>query len=135
MNELTLTPESIQALADNPEAVAKWCTALRGGKWVQHREDMCVADIPNSACCLHVLEMEVGGMEWDEGLNKGIPSDITNTPVSFNGIDAEDIKAVLSDPEFSIGTFVPSEWNDDLLLTFDQIATLLETGSVEWDDE
>jgi len=135
MNKLVLTPNSAQALADNPEVVAKWCKGLRSGKWKQVHDAMCSLSTANSACCLHVLEMEVVGRGWEEGLNKHVPSDITDTPVSFSGIDAEDIKAIHSDSEYSGGIFTPVEWNDELLLTFDQIAYLLETGSVEWEDE
>jgi hypothetical protein len=132
MNKLTLTPESEQALRNNPIDTATWVKGLRSGNYVQNRGGMCDIDIPNSACCLHVLEMDAGGKAWEDGANSWgsleLPSEMVGESVMFDDFLAEDIKAVVN-----LGRKEsPAQWNDDLKLTFNQIATLLETGSVEY---
>ena len=138
-NKLTLTDSSKQILKDNPEFTSKWVAGLRSDKYTQYRGGMCDPNVPNSACCLHVMEMECFDNSWESGF-KGeyagdLPSDlgkgnygVLKVNTSFTDFQPEDLQASFDNG----GEQMPSIWNDHYKLSFLQIADLLESGEVEF---
>lgn len=139
MNKVVLTKESKAALSANKEFTDKWVAGLRSGKYTQIRHSMVVHDVPNSACCLMVMEMECNGRSREGFPVAGLPSDLakpyTLTSVPDCLLLPEDIQAeVWTEDGWQTATmFKPAEWNDILELSFEQIATLLETGELEYE--
>lgn len=132
----------------NKEVTTKWIAGLRSGKWVQTTSAMTNIEIPNSACCLMVLEGECNNKVVADFIYAkeiaGIPKPMTmpNGRTDYlvfkhaNG-DAklpQDIPALLHSPNLkSTGDLIyPAGWNDNLCLTFEQIADLLEFGQIEF---
>lgn len=135
MPKLTLTEESKTKLKENQEFTDKWIAGLRSGKWMQCREMMVYPEIPNSCCCLMVAEIECNGAKWEDGIrfdkdagelcNSGwdVPSDMASPSVWTEGLVAIN--------EYG-RTYQVVDWNDDLVLSFNKIADLLENGEVEY---
>jgi hypothetical protein len=147
MNKLTLLECTVKDLNTHPVEKAKWIAALRSEEYHQAFGNMCDPSLPNSACCLHVLEMEVGNKAWESGIDKQLPNEITNEnntslaheeqayvidAVRFNETLAQDIKAAYEGQDYGAPIMKPSGWNDTVGLSFNQIADLLEYGVVEW---
>lgn len=126
--KLELTEPSKQKIKENPEFMQKWIAGLRSGKYPQARGAMVDADVPNSACCLMVMEMECNGRDWEDGLDKCLPS-------TLEGGITWPQELGLADERLLGGFTRVAHWNDNLEFTFDQIATLLETGSLEVEDD
>lgn len=140
--KLTLTDESQAILRDHPEFTAKWISGLRSGKYTQQKFQMCDPGAPNSACCLHVMEIECDGKKWEEGYTFGldglplayeVPCCLVDPLTLTGGFLPEDLSAMHEDEDIYHGIFKPQDWNDDLGLTFDQISDLLEHGTVEYE--
>lgn len=140
---LQLDDESMEAVFTEVEKTQTWIDNLRSGKYKQIQEQMCYTDIPNSACCLNVLECSVKGLKWNYFQNALMPSDKNDqlfnsfSAERFNGILAEKLHSTVvysDDPEIEEGEeLYPVQWNDDLMLTFNQIADLLEKGWIQVD--
>lgn len=145
MNRIVLTEESKAVLAANQEFTDKWIAGLRSGKYVQIQESMIEPDIPKSACCLMVMEMECNDRSWmdvadfnERNIFAEMATDLPD-PYKFKVIVndlyyPEDLQARVylgGDYDAIIGG--PVEWNDGLNLSFKQIATLLETGELEYE--
>lgn len=138
-SKLVLTEESKAALESDIATRDKWAAALRSGKYTQNWGSMCDPNVPNSACCLHVLEVECNGLSWEAGSHIGYPSSVyergfsQGSPVHFSGLLAEKLTAI----DGGYGCYLPvkpDQWNDALGLTFNQIADLLEHGEVEFEE-
>ena len=123
MNKLKLTEKSKNKIQQNQEFVNKWIKGLRSGAYAQIQSMMCRENTPNSACCLHVMEMECNGRDWEEGIGKIYPSRMYGGVTWPEELKAEDVSGNL---------LYPVNWNDSLSLTFNQIADLLETGEILW---
>jgi hypothetical protein len=147
MHKLTLKKGSKEALSKHPIEKAKWLAGLRSDTYKQVTGGMCDPLIPNSACCLHVLEMEVNNRSWESGINNQLPSNmnvfreeqetlIPPSPVKFSGVLAQELKAIHTISHADVTEHLqckrPAEWNDEFKLTFNQIADLLEYGEVEF---
>lgn len=147
MNTLMLKPEHFQILQFNKEIVEQWIAALRSGKWVQITGAMTDPSIPNSACCLmvaeaacnhKVVENYYSRFENQSGYDvAGLPSSRIN-PLRLNVPDnvsstlPENLEATFTN-QITASGYTPSQWNDSLKLSFEQIATLLETGSITFE--
>lgn len=111
-------------LIGTPEQLKIWIKALRYGKYKQCKGDMARKEVPNSACCLHVAAVEVDGAEYNKGFGAGLP-----TPTDRFAYRAS-TTTLASSPDESL-ELLPDVLNDDLGLTFSQIADLLEGKTVE----
>jgi hypothetical protein len=147
MNTLMLKPEHLKILQFNKEIVDKWVAALRSNKWVQHTGAMTDPSIPNSACCLMVAEAECNNKTVEDYYSKfenqfGYQIDALPTskesPLYLKIPDSDDfwfpesLEAKFVNQISGTG-YTPAQWNDSLKLSFEQIATLLETGSVTFE--
>lgn len=129
MPTLTLIPEHKELLERHPEFTRKWAEGLRSGKYTQYIGGMCDEDIPQSACCLHVMEMECNGSRWEDGIERVTPSQFSDFRIERTL--PEDLIATLSD---GMGRYTPDLWNDYLEISFNQIADLLENGEVTYEE-
>lgn len=149
MNTLKLTEGTKELLDRHPKFTVNWIEGLRSGDYIQVQHSMYDVNIDGSACCLQVMEeccnnldrdIEIQRAE-DEGHDLHLPSClylIDKKPVTLDDeLPEELIKAVLTS-EDALGVreaiFLPAEWNDDLNLTFEQIADLLDNGEIEIED-
>lgn len=147
MNTLILKPEHFQILQFNKELVDKWVAALRSGKWVQITGAMTDPSIPNSACCLMVAEAECNNKTVENYYSRfenqsgydvaGLPSSRVNAfrlkvPDNVSSWLPENLEATYTN-QIAVSGYTPSQWNDSLKLSFERIATLLETGSITFE--
>lgn len=139
-HKLMLTEDSKQIIKEHQAEVDIWIKALRSGIYPQVRETMLHPKIPNSCCCLMVAEVACNGLVWGEWKSKRTEHCILQL---YEGIPLfpKDLIAGLEWPaslraKTAIGlTTSPDYWNDNLDLTFTQIADLLETGEVYYEYE
>ena len=145
MATLTLTDTSKEVLRKNPVTLSKWIVGLRSGKWIQTYGAMTEQDNPSCACCLMVLEAECNGKTTSDYVNttadglvyvQGMPSSRPNA-LKFTGEPDGFMPEFLTakyiyddDDKKSPITYSPMGWNDSLKLSFEQIADLLENGSI-----
>lgn len=122
---LTLTDESKHTLLKHPLGTKKWIEGMRSGRYTQTKGAMIDLSKEGSACCLMVACMVNDGLEWIEGHLGGKPSFIEGMPVWYQSLRAHH-------SEMS-GLPGPATWNDDIGLTFNQIADLLEFGVIEYE--
>lgn len=140
MDKLILSEESKAILQEHAEFTKKWIEGLRSGEYTQVQEAMVDPEIPSSACCLMVAEI-VNGRKWEDHKYAcnydedgecfevaALPSDLSSEIHWTENLYA----TYLSDE----GNYIkrkpsPPTWNDDIGLSFNQIADLLEYGEVE----
>ncbi len=133
---LKLDDKSKKTLKENQEFVDKWVVGLRSGKYTQVKEAMVYPDIPQSCCCLMVAEIEGNGKSWEDGINPGngytesypVPSQMPNGCPWLENLVATHPPTT----DFDRCEYQPYNWNDELELSFEDIATLLETGEVSY---
>lgn len=144
MIKFILTEYAKETISENKEFIEKWIKGLRSGKYTQTRGAMVDPDLPNSACCLMVMEMECNGRKWEEG-SYTVDEDevvegsewgtfVVRMPSEFsNGVRWPQIleATVYGCTSTLVGCASPHQWNDRYGLTFNQIADLLEHGEVE----
>ena len=136
MATLTLTDTSKEVLRKNPVTLSKWIVGLRSGKWIQTYGAMTEQDNPSCACCLMVLEAECNGKTTSDYINTTMPSsrpDALKFTGEHDGFMPEFLKAkyICDDDDKTLpATYFPMGWNDRLRLSFEQIADLLENGSI-----
>ena len=105
-----------------------WSAALRSGDYEQHRESMCDANNPKSACCLHVAAMVVDGVDWSSGVNL----------LSPQAIDSALFAQTAEDYGIGAAEFLDfALLNDHHGLTFPQIADYadgitVDTEAAKW---
>jgi hypothetical protein len=155
MDTLQITTEDWDLLQKNKPITDKWIAGLRSGKWIQTIGAMTSVDVPNSACCLMVVEAEcnnktvndyirIPNNELDVPTAAGLPSEEENPlQLQLHGLGfkyPQSLTAVFKCNsgierlrKFHNTSLAPSQWNDTLQLTFEEIATLLETGSLTKD--
>ena len=154
MDTLQIVAKDWEVLQQNKEIISKWIEGLRSGRWIQITGSMTNQNIPNSACCLMVLEGECNNKVTTDyvtvydseqlGSIAGLPSERGNPlELQLHGLNfkyPQNIHAIfkcnsgIEDlKKFHNTNLTPSQWNDSLELTFEEIATLLETGSLTKD--
>jgi hypothetical protein len=154
MDTLKIISTDWEVLKHNKAIIDKWIIGLRSGKWMQTTGNMTNPNVPNSACCLMVLEAECNNKvttnyvtvyNQDQlGSIAGLPTEREN-PLKLQlqgpGLKyPQNIYAIFKCnsgvkrlQQFDNSRLVPSQWNDVLGLSFEEIATLLETGSLTKD--
>ena len=139
MSKLEITPKWRERLAREPEKLKMWVEALRSDKYTQAWLKMTGGGM--SACCLCVLECEAHDLEPADYSKQAMPPIDRRGKlppgVKFDGVFASNIIAYdhsAHDYEAPAG-LCPAVWNDELGLSFHQIADLLETGEVEYEVE
>ncbi len=121
---LKLTERSKKEVKANRELIDTWIKGLRSGKYTQIQESMIDENIPNSSCCLMVMEMVCNGRGWEEGAGYELPTDLWDAvewPEALSACLADDVEMI---------EFTPSEWNDEFNASFEEIAELLDKGEV-----
>jgi hypothetical protein len=148
MKKLRLTGLTEKLLSDNPEFTFKWIEGLRSGKYTQIRQVMFHPEIPNSACCLQVMEECCNELDRDITIQRAEDLGVSlHLPTCLYLVDKRPLVLRESEPENDICAifydelgpleneeYTPVEWNDELKLTFYQIADLLEKGEVILED-
>ncbi len=119
------------------EDLDKWAGALRSGAYTQHHGEMCDPDEPNSACCLHVAGMAVDGTSWEEPLiiggdtvsirSKSFPSAVNRFAFEMSDVRIDGIQGSLPSESRLLFPYL----NDTLKVSFEDIATLIETGTLD----
>ena len=147
---LTIHPNHVEVLKENQEIVNKWIVGLRSGKYAQANGAMTDPNIVNSACCLMVLEAECNNkstsdytyVDSNNTVNSyGLTDDSAKCLQLLRANNASNLLPQALKAELSCGNQVlensttPSQWNDTLKLTFNQIADLLESGSINFEYE
>lgn len=145
---LTMYPSYVEVLKENQEITNKWITGLRSGKWIQTSGAMTNLDVVNSACCLMVLEAECNNKSVDDYMyvdehdlvrSYGLPADNSRClklrrTDSASTLLPQALKASLTCDDTVLESITtPSMWNDRYKLTFNQIADLLESGSINFE--
>ena len=115
----------------SPEELEAWVEGLRGGKYKQHTGSMCNVNDTSSACCLQVAAIVVDHRAWDDSVIDGDPA---YTPADLEQAApfarrAEELDAVVITETGWEFDFL--EMNDELGLSFDQIADIIEGKEVE----
>lgn len=109
--------------------LVKWIAALRSGKFKQRVGAMSYANIPTSACCLHVAACAVDGIDWMHGAGCAMPDDLEVAAPFALAVSniAFSVKDVGTGHSVSA---TPADLNDEYELSFLEIAELLEKGTL-----
>ena len=147
---LTMHPRYVEVLKENQEITNKWIVGLRSGKYTQANGAMTNPNIINSACCLMVLEAECNNKSISDytyvdsdniARSYGLPADGSKPLQLLRAYDVSNLLPQGLQAELSCGNQIiensttPSMWNDRFKLTFNQIADLLESGSINFEYE
>lgn len=145
MDTLQITTEDWDLLQKNKPITDKWIAGLRSGKWIQTTGAMTNPNVQHSACCLMVLEGECNNKVTTDYVKpyaiSGLPTEEKNPlQLQLHGLGfkyPQNLTAIFKCNSNIVRlqklhntNLIPSQWNDALQLTFEEIATLLETGSL-----
>lgn len=136
--ELKRLPDGTLFSAEDQPKVDEWIAGLRSGEFKQGRGAL-YRECNKTMCCMGVLEHVVNNVELIHLKYLGVPSEIQkkkeyHIPVKLRHGYAERLKAVWTITgmaETRAEPVTPDAWNDRLLMTFEQIADLLEGKRVK----
>ena len=144
MTTFKLKEEALKSMIDTfgQERIDGAITALKSGKYKQHKKELCDFNNPTTTgCCLHVIGVEGGDYEANKALGErfsgGLPSDVVD------GCDTKDFLSLYMEELGSVIIVGRRWWEDtisfaeanDEYLTHPQIAELLRGQVVEVEDE